>query len=1092
MVNVIGIQFVQNQSKGMKIQELINNRKEFVDAQIKNGFDLTTVLVGLYSDASHFIYEILQNAEDAKATEITFDLQIDKLIINHNGIPFTDADIDAITGISNLQNDKKRNLEKIGKFGIGFKSVYAVTESPRIQSGIYDFQIINFVLPSNFSDNNDFTDTTITLNIDQRKRSSSEIFELIENKFENFEHYNLLFLTNLKKITLKWNDEKTTFSKNEKLVKGSNIAYNTSISLNKVKTQYLVFKTNVVSQEFSNLKSKPNIAIAFEQDTINGVLQVVKSETSNLFAFFETGYETFLNYLIQAPFSTTPARDNIDFKLPVNISLLEELAQLMKQVLVYFKENKLLTIDFLNQLPLNYKIENTKVVYRFFFNAVKEEFLSGGKYLPTMFKNNYQAAQDLAMVRGRELTSLISSVTDLQILFEKKYWLDTKITADKTPELYNYLIYQLNIKEYTPDDFARKVTDDFFVTKADSWMIRFYEFLNGKQESLWRSGTKKDQGALRQKAIIRLNNGEHSKPFDANDKPIVFLPLKKQDLAYTTVNPKVLQSKGAMNFIKVKLGIREPNLFDNIKNHIIPLYKTSKVNVSQKLHLEHFQLILEVFSKSNDNFKDEIIELLRDNNIKFIHSVNVMSGEKSYQNYQDVYLPTDLLKSYFSYSENIYFINTSIYKNIDQDLLNDFFKKCKVQNYPWLLVNELILSEKQKEKIRINHCNDSRITTWRGEKIEDSKFEGLEDIVLIENLSKEDSLVIWNILLTFINSDDDKTSLFRAKYSWTYGSYYTAKFRNSILKTLQETNWLFTNNDDIPKKPSEILLDNLDSEYQKKSEDSIYLIENLKFQTEAEQVLLGQLPEERKELFNQFEAAQKLCNEKGIDIMAALALIMQEANREAEKLELDNAPDIGDMETEEDDFVPFDDSNVEGKEVDNNSSGESDNNSQEPSKTKTSSGNQQSQQMKNEIGERGELLVFKHLKKVWSKKATFLSDTDSVLEFEDSNNQIIKIKLLNSENKKGIGCDIIITKDEEEIEFIEVKSTKMVDKDLFPVNGYQWSLAYKKFKAGQGNKYSFYIVKNVLSEKAPITIIKNPIKKWKDGELRAHPVNLEL
>jgi len=99
---------------------------------------------------------------------------------------------------------------------------------------------------------------------------------------------------------------------------------------------------------------------------------------------------------------------------------------------------------------------------------------------------------------------------------------------------------------------------------------------------------------------------------------------------------------------------------------------------------------------------------------------------------------------------------------------------------------------------------------------------------------------------------------------------------------------------------------------------------------------------------------------------------------------------------------------------------------------------------------------------------------------------------LNSENKKGIGCDIIITKDEEEIEFIEVKSTKMVDKDLFPVNGYQWSLAYKKFKAGQGNKYSFYIVKNVLSEKAPITIIKNPIKKWKDGELRAHPVNLEL
>ncbi len=166
--------------------------------------------------------------------------------------------------------------------------------------------------------------------------------------------------------------------------------------------------------------------------------------------------------------------------------------------------------------------------------------------------------------------------------------------------------------------------------------------------------------------------------------------------------------------------------------------------------------------------------------------------------------------------------------------------------------------------------------------------------------------------------------------------------------------------------------------------------------------------------------------------------------------------------------------------------------SNNPPKYRSASSNQQSQQMKNEIGDRGEKLIFKHLKKVWSKKASFLKETDSVLEFEDSNNQNIRIKLLNSETKKGIGCDIIITKEEEEIEYIEVKSTKMDEKDLFPVNGYQWSFAQKKFKEGQGNKYSFYVVKNVLSDKATITVIKNPIKKWKDGELRAHPINLEL
>ncbi len=71
----------------------------------------------------------------------------------------------------------------------------------------------------------------------------------------------------------------------------------------------------------------------------------------------------------------------------------------------------------------------------------------------------------------------------------------------------------------------------------------------------------------------------------------------------------------------------------------------------------------------------------------------------------------------------------------------------------------------------------------------------------------------------------------------------------------------------------------------------------------------------------------------------------------------------------------------------------------------------------------------------------------------------------------------------------------MIDKDLFPVSGFQWSLAYNVFNQGEGNKYFFYVVKNVLSKKKgkpTVTEIKNPIKKWREGKLRAHPVNLEL
>lgn len=38
-----------------------------------------------YSDQAHFIYELLQNADDAKATDARFELEKDKLLFFHNG-----------------------------------------------------------------------------------------------------------------------------------------------------------------------------------------------------------------------------------------------------------------------------------------------------------------------------------------------------------------------------------------------------------------------------------------------------------------------------------------------------------------------------------------------------------------------------------------------------------------------------------------------------------------------------------------------------------------------------------------------------------------------------------------------------------------------------------------------------------------------------------------------------------------------------------------------------------------------------------------------------------------------------------------------
>src|ERR1035437_32467 len=99
----------------------------------------------LYSDRTHFIFELIQNAEDAGARELAFELFGDRLEVRHDGRPFTDADVRGICGVGN--SAKAGDLTAIGRFGIGFKSVYAYTQTPSVHSPGEHFRIENYVRP---------------------------------------------------------------------------------------------------------------------------------------------------------------------------------------------------------------------------------------------------------------------------------------------------------------------------------------------------------------------------------------------------------------------------------------------------------------------------------------------------------------------------------------------------------------------------------------------------------------------------------------------------------------------------------------------------------------------------------------------------------------------------------------------------------------------------------------------------------------------------------------------------------------------------------------------------------------------------------
>lgn len=64
------------------------------------------LLAGHYSDSNHFVYELLQNAEDARAARVVIEYHGDKLVFYHDGKPFDEGDVKGVSSMLMGTKDK--------------------------------------------------------------------------------------------------------------------------------------------------------------------------------------------------------------------------------------------------------------------------------------------------------------------------------------------------------------------------------------------------------------------------------------------------------------------------------------------------------------------------------------------------------------------------------------------------------------------------------------------------------------------------------------------------------------------------------------------------------------------------------------------------------------------------------------------------------------------------------------------------------------------------------------------------------------------------------------------------------------------------
>ena len=1045
-----------------KFDELVEKRKKWVESSKENGFDYESILVGLYNDPSHFIYELLQNAEDEGATEVRFELFKDRLDFYHNGKDFHIEDINGVTGIG--ISKKKDDLNFIGKFGVGFKSVFAITETPYIFSGKYKIKIKDLVVPV-YADNNGkkIDETLIRLPFNHRKRSPEEIFELTSRRLENLNLKTMLFLRNIGEIQWETPSKSGHYLKESKWIRPNKVRKVTVISSTETEEHLIIEKP--IKIEGKTLKVE--VAYKLGKDK-SGKEIIIPEPDSKLVVYFPTEKVTYLNFLIQGPYKTTPSRENIPLEDEQNKLILEQTADLVGESLSVIKELGYLDVNFLNVLPIRPENKQKELIYSVVYDKVKEK-LSTEELLPT-WDNKYAKANEILLARGKELTEFLDN-DDINLLFGKKYWLDTNITRDKTPELRNYLTKELDITEVDFESFARKITAEFLERKSDEWMINFYTKLLD-QPALWDDKSYQ-KGILRTKPIIRLENGKHIAPYDKDGKIQVYLP-KEAETKYKTVKRSLVNNKSALEFLQ-ELGLGKPGLLAEIKEFIIPKYKRENPT-KDKEYLEDFAKLLRAYKRLPEEKRKELMKEL--SNIAFIEAVKSDTKETSLRKPSEIYLQNNDLIEYFE-GYPVWFVSNELYEKFGQEL-KIFLKEVGAEDKPRRIEipGSLTLEEKSKLRGEIQHTGD----TYQ----KDYELDGLESF--LKETRPHKSFLLWNLLLNSIKTlnTEEAQKFFEGRYKWwRFQDYYEKGFDAKFLKVLKKHAWLVDKDNNL-RKPSEITFSELSDSYKRNNPNIGILKEVLEFKPE----IIDQLPEQQRKIL-EITMKHNLTPDRLEQILQKQSASQSQTKEESqEKGEEQWIPECNPEEAPKR-IEDYDPEKIDVIDL----TGQSENIGHENSEPLDNPKNKEARKEtldSRSIGKWGEEYVFECLKEKYQRQGD-LFETDNGFMVKTSDGEDYEIVWLNKYQDKGKGCDFIIKKNGKEIEYIEVKAKTHENGELIEVTGTQWEFARSLHNKNEGNKYFFFVVTNAgKRNNVRVRKIQNPIKLWKEGKLYAHPVNFKL
>lgn len=741
------------------------------------------LLADRYDDRTHFIFELLQNAEDALGRrgdsagprKVTFELTSTRLMLSHFGRPFDEADVRGVCGIAESTKDKF----SIGRFGIGFKSVYTFTDRPEIHSGEEDFAIANYVQPKRADcKERKAGETQIVLPL---KSGDDTAQQEITAGFRHLGPGALLFLRHIEEIN--WSVEGGAsgfYLRNSPETFGDNVLGITVIGQEDGKAEvdqnWLVFHREVLSDTQEKVG---RVEIAFSIVAVKdapGRRSVQPVAASPLVVFFPTVVPTNLGFLVQGPYRTTPSRDNIPRGEPWNQHLVKETSSLLVEAMRWMRDHAMLDTSALRCLPLDREKFPDGAMFAPIFETVRHALLN--EPLLPRFDGGFVPASQAKLARTQELRELFSP-EQIAVLFGSKTsaWLTGDITPDRQPEIRTYLIQELGITEVTPATLVPRLTKAFLEGQTDDWMLRLYEFLSGQEAALRRR--------LDTIPLIRLNDGTHVVARE-NGTAKAFLP-SAIETGFPTIRRAVCETVEARNFL-ISLGITEPDPVDDVVWNLLPKYRLDDVDVADDAYAADIERIRAAFSTDSKAQREKLLAALRETS--FVMVVDTGDGKGYVAKPDGIYIATDRLKQLFAGVAGVFIVDDS-YDSLRGENMRDLLEACGALRYPRPVETPNALTGGERLALR-------RQTGHEGlgarETVVDWILQGFDALIeLLPKLSTEQRAERARLIWESLGDLEERRGrgIFDGSYSWSYyGERRTPPYPAAFVRRLNRAAWV--------------------------------------------------------------------------------------------------------------------------------------------------------------------------------------------------------------------------------------------------------------------------------------------------------------